>query len=129
MVALRPAASRAGAPGRGSRVAELQAGDRGTVAPEGGVTVTRGAVTGDDASWTTGALQFREAPVREVLAELARWYGVPMRLGDERLAARTLTATFAPGDSAAAVLRTVALALGAELSQQGDTAVLRAAGR
>jgi transmembrane sensor len=44
--------------------------------------------------WTAGTLTFDEAPVPEVLAELARWYGVRFRLADSSLGKTRITAVF-----------------------------------
>jgi transmembrane sensor len=106
--------------------AELRAGDRGTIM-RGTVSVQRGVVTADDVAWTRGQLAYRDAPLSEVQADLQRWYGIDLRIGDSTLARRTLTATFR-GDSVAQVIQTIALALGAEAVQKGDTVLLQPQG-
>ena len=105
---------------------ELRAGDRGLLA-KAAVTVSRGTVTADDVAWTRGTLSYRDASLAEVRADLRRWYGLELRVADRALAARTLTASFR-GDSAAQVVRVIALALGADAVQQGDTVVLQPQG-
>lgn len=105
---------------------ELRAGDRGVLARES-VTVRRGTVTLDDVAWTRGQLSYRDASLSEVRADLQRWYGLSLDVPDSTLAARTLTASFR-GDSAAQVVRVIALALGADAMQQGDTVTLRPQG-
>jgi transmembrane sensor len=105
---------------------ELRAGDRGVVARQA-VTVSRGTVTADDVAWTRGVLSYRDASLSEVRADLLRWYGLDLRVVDSALARRTLTASFR-GDSAAQVVRVIALALGAEVVQQGDTVTLQPQG-
>ena len=102
---------------------ELHAGDRGVLLG-GQVAVTRGVVTDEDVAWTHGQLAYRDAPIGEVQADLQRWYGVDLQITDSALARRTLTASF-KGDSAAQVLRLIALALGAEVVQRGDTVLLQ----
>jgi transmembrane sensor len=102
----------------------LRQGDRGTLAA-GRMTAERAAATPDDIAWTRGRLVFRDTPVEQVSAELRRWYGVELR-ADPTVAGRRLTASF-DGEPAADVLRVIGLALGAELTLRGDTAVLRAA--
>lgn len=102
---------------------ELRAGDRGVVLKQA-VTVSRGTVTADDVAWTRGLLTYRDASIAEVRADLLRWYGLSLRVTDSTLARRTLTASFR-GDSAAAVVRVIALALGAEAVQRGDTVTLQ----
>ncbi|MCA2993320.1 FecR domain-containing protein [Gemmatimonas sp.] len=105
---------------------ELHAGDRGVLVREG-VSVRRGTVTADDVAWTRGLLSYRDASLTEVRADVRRWYGIDLRVPDSALAARTLTASFR-GDSATQVLRVIALALGAELVQRGDTVTLQPQG-
>jgi transmembrane sensor len=72
-------------------------------------------------------LSYRDASLSEVRADLLRWYGLDLRVVDSALARRTLTASFR-GDSAAQVVRVIALALGAEVVQQGDTVTLQPQG-
>jgi transmembrane sensor len=111
------------APTGPSALAELRAGDRGTIA-KGTVVVRRGVVTADDMAWTRGQLAYRDAPLSEVQADLRRWYGIELRVTDSVLAQRTITATFR-GDSAAQVVQLIALALGADAVQRGDTVLLQ----
>lgn len=120
IVALSAASAGSAAP------VELHAGDRGTVAKQT-VTVRRGVVTDDDVAWTRGLLSYRDATLSEVRADLQRWYGIELRVPDSVLASRTLTASFR-GDSAAQVIQVIALALGAEAVQRGDTVVLQPQG-
>lgn len=102
---------------------ELQAGDR-VVLSGGRVAVARGVVTAEDVAWTRGRLTYRDTPMREVQVDLQRWYGVDLQITDSTLANRTLTATF-QGDSAAQVVRLIALALGAEAIRRGDAVLLQ----
>jgi transmembrane sensor len=106
--------------------AELHAGDRGTI-NQGAVVVQRGVVTDEDVAWTRGQLAYRDAPLSEVQADLMRWYGIDLRITDSTLARRTLTASFR-GDSAAQMIQTIALALGADVVQTGDTVLLQPQG-
>lgn len=105
---------------------ELGAGDRG-VLQAGAVTVARGTVTDADIAWTRGELAYRDAPLAEVQADLRRWYGLELQVTDSILAGRTLTAAFR-GDSSAQVVRLIALALGADVTQRGDTLFLQPQG-
>ncbi|MES2521970.1 MAG: FecR domain-containing protein [Gemmatimonadota bacterium] len=127
----------------GAKGVELKAGDRGVIhghllpdgtgadlerptAPggDGEVDVTRGSVTVDDMAWTRGDLSYRDAPLSIVQADLRRWYGINLVVTDSVLLRRTLTISFR-GDAAAGALRKVALTLGAETEQRGDTVLLR----
>jgi transmembrane sensor len=120
IVALRDTATGSAAP------VELRAGDRG-VLQAGSVAVARGTVTDEDMSWTRGQLAYRDAPLAEVQADLRRWYGIELQVADSALARRTLTATF-HGDSSAQVVQVIALALGADVVQRGDTILLQPQG-
>jgi len=120
IVALRDTTSGSAAP------VELHAGDRG-VLQAGTVAVARGTVTDEDMAWTRGQLAYRDAPLAEVQADVRRWYGIELQVVDAVLAQRTLTASFR-SDSAAQVIRVIALALGAEVVQRGDTILLQPQG-
>ncbi len=121
-----------GVAGDGSAPVELRAGDRGTLKPGTGtaseVAVQRGSVTPSDVAWTRGEITYRDTPLREVQADLRRWYGIELQAPDSVLATRTLTASLRP-DAADQALQIIAIALGAEMSRTGDTVVLRAADR
>lgn len=119
IVALGPA----GADTKQANTIELRAGDRGEVTRRT-VQVVRGVVTPDDVAWTRGRLVYRDAPLHEVRADVRRWYGLELALGDSTLATRTLTATFSE-ESAEQVVRVIALALGADVQQRGDTVYMR----
>ncbi len=124
VVALRAVAA-AGAP------VELRAGDRGVLpeaGPERAITVQRGLVTAADVAWTRGELTYRDAPLREVQADFRRWFGIELETADAALGSRRLTASLR-ADSAGQALRIIATALGAEMTQKGDTVVLRSGDR
>ena len=101
----------------------LQPGNAGTLGADGRTLVERGGAVETDTAWTRGRLVFREAPVATVRAELRRWYGIDLQL-DSSFASRHLSMTF-DGESADRVLEVIALSLGAEVSRQGNTAVIR----
>lgn len=104
---------------------ELHAGDRGTVTA-GTVSVTRGIVTADDAAWTRGALSYRDTPLAEVQADLKRWYGITLRLGDSALSGLTVTMPSQPDSTS--MINTLTALLGATAEQHGDTITLHSAG-
>jgi transmembrane sensor len=103
----------------------LRQGERGVLA-EGGSAPRRAAATDDDLAWTRGELVFRDATLAQVAAELRRWYGITLRSDDPQVTERRLTASF-EGEPRDQVLRVISLALGAEMTMRGDTAVLSAA--
>lgn len=63
----------------------------GTVDDSGRVTVAPNIAVDDYIAWTTGQLVFKKAPVRDIVADLGRAYGVEITLGDSTLAQHTLT--------------------------------------
>ena len=107
----------------------LKAGDNGLLKPEGQVIARRGTASEDDIAWLKGRLVFREAPISEVVAAMRRWYGIQLRVTDQSLLDKHITATFS-GEPAERVLEVLRLTLGAEIERKGDTAIVRpAAGR
>jgi transmembrane sensor len=74
-------------------------------------------------AWRDGRLDFDDAPLPDVLAEIARWYGVPIRVADSVLARRTFSSTF-PTNDLDEVVDVLELALGADVTRAGDTLVL-----
>jgi transmembrane sensor len=56
------------------------------------VTVTPGVVTREYTAWTSGTLVFDSVSVRDVVTELARAYGVHIRVADSVLARQTINA-------------------------------------
>jgi transmembrane sensor len=102
----------------------LEAGDRAIASAAGMVSVVRGGASADDLAWLEKRLVLRDAPLAEVTGDLRRWYGLELRIGDSALATRHLTATF-DQDTRADVGRLLAAALGASVTQTGDTIWLR----
>ena len=102
----------------------LHPGERGSVLPNGQAVTRRG--TSEDMAWMRGRLVFREAPLTEVIASLKRWYGLELKVPDESLASRHLTATFS-GEPPGRVLEVIRLVLGADIERRGDTVIVRPA--
>ncbi len=105
----------------------LKAGDRGTIDSKGRAIAHRSSVTDDDLAWLHGRIIFRDTPLAEAAEQVRRWYGVELRFADPALRNQRLTATF-DGEPRDRVLKTIALALGAEIELRGDTAVLHSHG-
>jgi transmembrane sensor len=102
--------------------AALRAGDVAAVG-EGRITVTHGADIATFGAWRTGTLVFDATPLRDVLADLARWYGLRIIPPSGPFAERPFTATLAnePPESA---LRIVATAVAARLERHGPNYTL-----
>ena len=71
----------------------LYPGDLGRVEADGRLTARRGVDVGAHLAWIDGRLVFIDAPLREVLPRLARWYDVNIRLGDSTITERRYTAS------------------------------------
>ena len=67
-------------------------------------------------AWMEGRLVFEDAPLRDVAQELERWYALDVRVADEALAGRRLTATL-DGEFAAGALQVIAAALDLDYEQ------------
>jgi ferric-dicitrate binding protein FerR (iron transport regulator) len=93
-----------------------------TAGADGVVRVRSGVATDRYLSWSDGRLAFDDTPLPEVVAELSRWYDLDIRLGDPRLASRTLTASF--DDPPAAVLVALEGALGVRVARVGRVVTL-----
>jgi transmembrane sensor len=102
----------------------LHADDIGQIDPQGQVTAVRDADVAGALAWTDGRLVFRDAPLRDVIAELGRWYNLDLQVHDSSVAARRLTASFSD-ESVPLVLERIALSLDLRVDRQGRTIVLR----
>jgi transmembrane sensor len=100
------------------------------VAPEGTLSVASGVDVDAAVGWTSGTIAFQGTALSDVVRELARWYGIDVRVGDASLAGRRITASF-KDEAKDDVLRSVAAAVGATVERRGPTIVLvaTAAGR
>jgi ferric-dicitrate binding protein FerR (iron transport regulator) len=74
--------------------------------------------------WTKGRLVFRDAPARDVLATIERWYGITFRTTDPTLDTRVLTTTLDVERSQSDVLALVAALLDVRMSASHDTITL-----
>jgi transmembrane sensor len=79
-------------------------------------------------AWTEGRLVFRNAPLRDVVVELGRWYALDIRLADPSLGARRLTSSF--GDEPVSeVLHSLEVTLDLRATRTGDVVRLSAVSR
>jgi ferric-dicitrate binding protein FerR (iron transport regulator) len=74
-------------------------------------------------AWTEGRLAFDDMPLGDVMAQLGRWYDVPVRIADPSLASRTLTASFTT-ESLTDVLASLAPVLDVRFERVADTVVV-----
>ena len=101
----------------------LAAGDVGTVDTNGALTRRRAVALESYVSWTRGVLTFDQAPLRDVVAQLSRWYDLDIRLADSVLGARRLTAQVRT-ETASEALRRIGLTLNLKVELRGRTAIL-----
>ena len=101
----------------------LSAGDVGRIAADGRLGVERDAGVERYLAWAEGRLVFRDAPLRDAVVELGRWYDLDLRLGDSTLGRRPLTASF-KDEPASEVLHLIAASLNLRLDQRGRAVVL-----
>jgi transmembrane sensor len=102
----------------------LTRGDLARLDPEGGVRVERGVDVARYLAWTQGRLEFVNAPLRDVLPELARWYDLDFRLDDSALADRPLTASLGT-ESAIEMLRLLEASLDVRVRRAGRIVTLQ----
>lgn len=120
MVAMRRSSARASTP----PLATLTAGMLARLDARGTATVRQGIDLTSYASADHGALTFNDARLKEIIAELSRWYDLNISLADESLGVRRLTASF-EGESAREAVRRLAMALGLRAEQHGRRVVLQ----
>ena len=74
-------------------------------------------------AWTRDELVFDRTPVPEVVRQLARWYGIDVRLGDSVLVGHAVTAWIG-SQSFIDAIHTIAATLGARVEDRGSSYLL-----
>ena len=88
------------------------------------LTVTHGIDAKEYLGWTEGRLTFHDTPLREVIAELRRWYDRDLlQLADTGIGSRRLTASFT-NESLPIVIDRIALSLDLREERHGQTVIL-----
>lgn len=125
VVVIEGMASLRRAPGTPADAIQLAARDVGTLTGAfGAVRVEHDVSVASLVSWREGRFDYNDAPVSDVVADLARWYGIVFRLEAPAIATRRLTATL-PTSSLADALKVLSLSLGVQAEQLGDTVTVR----
>ncbi len=108
---------------QGTKPVILTRGALGVVDSTGAARVTQGVAVDRYLAWSQGNLTFVNAPMREVIPELDRWYDIDVHLGSAKLADDRLTVTISdiPADVA---LDVIARALDASVVRSGQTVTL-----
>ncbi|HWZ57328.1 MAG TPA: FecR domain-containing protein [Gemmatimonadaceae bacterium] len=96
----------------------LAAGDVAVLTANGHIGRSHEADLAAYIGWTRGELMFRDAPLRDVVPVLARWYGVTITVADPALGRQLVRATF-DMQSMTEVLTSVTSAVGAHYTQDG----------
>jgi ferric-dicitrate binding protein FerR (iron transport regulator) len=111
--------------GRGANdTIPASAGDVATVDRAGRLTLRSGMDVSRYVAWMQGTIVFDDAPIRDVIRDIKRTYGVELSLADTSLATRTVTASFRGTEAAADVLDAIAHAVGARVEWDGARAIL-----
>ncbi len=100
--------------------------ERATVTTGGQLVFARNVPLDRYLAWTEGRLVFERTPLREVVRQLERWYGVEIRVADPALGQRRLTATLQE-EGAAQAIDLVVTSLALSVSRSGNTYILSAA--
>lgn len=100
----------------------LNAGDMAYVTTTAMPVVRRGVAVHPFVAWTKGQLEFVDAPLRDALADVSRWYGIDVRVEDPILAQHLVTGVFRDL-SAGAMLESIARVVGARIDTHGSTRV------
>jgi transmembrane sensor len=87
-------------------------------------TLVHDVSTAEYLAWTEGRLVFQDTPLRDVIAELGRWYDRDLlQLADTSVGSRRLTASFT-NESLPIVIDRIALSLDLREERHGQTVVL-----
>lgn len=119
-VAVRPTR---GPDGRTAETVVVVHGQAAELASPSASAMVQPADVGHELAWTRGTIDFRNAPVPVVVAEIGRWYDVEVQVPDSALAGRHLTISF-DDEPLETLLREIAAALNARVERQGRTVVL-----
>jgi transmembrane sensor len=111
----------------GAAEAILQAGELGELTTGGVQVISRPADLDVHLGWRGGRLTFENTPLAQVAREIERWYGVPIRVGDDSLGSLRLTASFRD-QPVEVIVTAVAASLGLEWRRAGETYVFFARG-
>lgn len=107
-----------------ARGAILSPGQLGRLARGATVPSVQHVDVGAYLGWTRGQLSFDDAPLGDVVRELARWYDAEFRITDPSVASRRLTGTFSNA-ALPELLDMLAPVLDVRFERRGDTVFVR----
>ncbi len=102
----------------------LSPGDGARLTTAAGVTLAHGLSLDSYFGWTEGRLVFRRTPLADAIQQIERWHDVEIRLASPALAARSFSATFEHGESAAEMLQVIGAVLKLDVTQTGRRSYL-----
>lgn len=102
----------------------LVSGERGTVHNSGLITQVRVSDIGAALAWTQGRVEFNDAELYEVAANVSRMYDIDLHIESESLGRTRITGAIEKGSSTPEVIRTLAAAVGARVEHCGNTITL-----
>jgi transmembrane sensor len=102
-----------------SDTVRLNANQLARVSGDSVVEVDRDIDPADYLAFAEGRLVFRDTPLKDAAAQLARWYRVDVRLADSALVARPLTASF-HNEPLSRVVNLIALSLDLRFERDGN---------
>jgi transmembrane sensor len=92
---------------------------------DSGTTVRTGVVAQEETGWTRGMLVFNRVPLRDVVAELSRAYGVAIQIADPALATEPVIAEVSVRDrSVTQILDAISFMLNAKYVRKDSSFVL-----
>lgn len=114
-----PARPEEGDPAAETRAAAvIEAGDLGRLEADGMVLVEHDVDLATRLAWIERRLAFDQMPLREVLAQLGRWYDLDTQVTDSTLASQPVTVSF-DNEALSEVLELLASAVGARYERSG----------
>ncbi len=108
----------------GSAAMVLRKGEVGTLDRQGTVATGHSASVASYLDWADGRLSFVDRPLPEVLRTIARWYDLDVRVTDDRLSQRLVTADFVR-QSSSEMIDALAVAMDATVERSGRVITLR----
>ncbi len=109
---------------RSEATIELYAGDRALLSLSTVTSVNRGGLLPGDTAWTSGRFVYSGTPVKEVIAELERWFGASIVADSAALSAKIQGDV--SSETVSEVLNVVAMTIGAQLEQRNGVYYLSA---
>jgi transmembrane sensor len=102
---------------------ELRAGQVGRVMRDGRTAKVAGASVQTFAAWVEGRLVFDDVPLSTVAAELGRWFDVQIRIPDQQLARRRVSAMY-NGPTLSGVLDALTATLSVRYQRAGNVVTI-----